>query len=431
MSFVSAANHPHDHRGASPHSHALALTIAVLIGALIFGLASLSGPSHAAYSSEVLADSPWGYWKLDQSSGTTAADSSSAGTNTLTITPEGNSSPGWGADGPESSVTALDFRYDGYSNSVRDTAESSGVTGSGLFDDDFTVEMWLRRDVNHLKGSPWHTRGIQYLAGVRDCSSSSTHANDWGLWIDTNGELAIEAGPAQAMTTTGTFVPIDHWVHVALVVDGNSWQAYLNGQPAGSAVTGAGGSDGELRFGSRCHYGSGAEAGGLSGTLAHAAAFTSPLSAARIQAHVAEMAVDSPLDYAADFDTYGQAVLADDPFGYWRFEPPSANGASSGLPDSSFAQNKQGVGQGLTYNQESLSVDESDVSISHAWGSSPARAEYTKLTTPTPFTDDFSMEAWVQLPASVSGSRRWLMGRYHATSNSTSYNSWGDRAHHR
>lgn len=36
-----------------------------------------------SYSTEVLADSPIGYWRLEETSGTTAADS--AGTNDLTV----------------------------------------------------------------------------------------------------------------------------------------------------------------------------------------------------------------------------------------------------------------------------------------------------------------------------------------------------------
>src|SRR5687767_7829365 len=86
----------------------LAGAVAVL---LLLGSFTIAGAS-ANYSSEVLADSPLGYWRLGESAGPLASDSSGNGLNGT------YSGPGLGAPGAidGDSDTAATFDGDDYVN---------------------------------------------------------------------------------------------------------------------------------------------------------------------------------------------------------------------------------------------------------------------------------------------------------------------------
>jgi hypothetical protein len=60
----------------------------------------------AAYATAVLADSPWGFWKCDESSGTTLADSS-GNSRPMTISGSGQTLAQTGPDG--SAADAIDW----------------------------------------------------------------------------------------------------------------------------------------------------------------------------------------------------------------------------------------------------------------------------------------------------------------------------------
>ena len=84
------------------------------------------------YTTEVLADSPYLYWKLDETSGTTATDSS------------GNSRSGTYTNSPTLNQTALinegkSVDFDGTNDYCKYTLPSN-FTGS------FTMECWINSD---------------------------------------------------------------------------------------------------------------------------------------------------------------------------------------------------------------------------------------------------------------------------------------------
>lgn len=133
-------------RGTRARGHSLRvriplvlLTLALVTLGLAGGRASAVG---ASYREEVLVDGrPAGYWRLGETSGTTAADATANANNgsylqavTLGVT---------GALASDGNTAA---RLDGGSGRI-----SMGDPASGVFDfgtDDFTVEAWVKTSFN-------------------------------------------------------------------------------------------------------------------------------------------------------------------------------------------------------------------------------------------------------------------------------------------
>ena len=122
-------------------------------------------PPAAAYDDEVLADSPLAYWKLDETSGTTAADEQAThpgdyeGTFTLAgtalVTDGGNALSLAGA-GRMRVPHHVDFNFP---NSA---------------DGDTTIEMWV--EVDDPTTNALHVFG--------DKTGLSSGGNQWGIWYD-------------------------------------------------------------------------------------------------------------------------------------------------------------------------------------------------------------------------------------------------------
>jgi hypothetical protein len=177
--------------------------------------------SISGYQGILQAQSPVGYWKLDELSGTTAADSSGnnhPGTYTgVTLNQSGpipSSNQAVSFPGPTSYVTVLD-------NSSID------ITNTGL-----SISLWVYPTSNTnyqgmvAKGNGTGG-GYPYLfalnSGTLNPSLYMTGIN--GTW-------------ANSMTTPLT---LNAWNHVTVTYDGvSSLKYYLNGSPAGSYTVGAG-----------------------------------------------------------------------------------------------------------------------------------------------------------------------------------------------
>lgn len=151
-----------------------------------------------------------GHWKLDEGSGTTAADSASGGSNgTLT------GGPVWasGTDG-----NAIDF--DG-TNDYVDIPLTSALNLQG---NTVTLSAWINADV---------TTGMRRIVSMP--TSETAGSEKYTLLINAN-QLQFwtnDTSLSTAFTTTGS------WVHVAGVYDGATMALYVNGTLMNSvAMTG-------------------------------------------------------------------------------------------------------------------------------------------------------------------------------------------------
>ncbi|MBI3973600.1 MAG: hypothetical protein HY332_20185 [Chloroflexi bacterium] len=183
---------------ADPRGNQLTLTYEITVADVAGG-----------YASTVLADVPSGYWRLNETSGTTAADSSGngySGTYVGTIT---NGIPGGPLAGDPQPVTQI-------SSTNGDTGDY--ISMGNIFDapSAFTLEAWV------------------YKTGTSNYDHGDVVAKGNSGW--TGYALAIKFGKAQLRIRDELFelygtttLALNTWYHVAATYDGTTARVYLNG----------------------------------------------------------------------------------------------------------------------------------------------------------------------------------------------------------
>jgi hypothetical protein len=180
------------------------------------------------YPQEVLADGPIGYWRLNEASGTTMADSSgnSHGGSYL-------NSPTFGVTGPlASGPDAVSFASASLqAGEVTDRA-ALDITGS------LTLEAWV-----YLNS----TGGLATIRGIISKFIGSENQRSYNLSYNNSGQLLMVVSPdgtfTNAKTITGsTGIGTGAWRHVAAIyipstrmeifVDGVSYLSDTSGVPA-------------------------------------------------------------------------------------------------------------------------------------------------------------------------------------------------------
>ncbi len=242
------------------------------------------------YAQEVLSDSPVGYWKLDEASGTTATDSSTSALNATYV-----NSPTLGSTaGPlTAGGTAATFSSGSSQHVLR---SDNALLDTG---DVQTLEAWVKRA----------NSGTTHALFSRGQASGYIRINGSNLveWLDSNVGL---------IATSTTPIGNNVWTHVVCTKNGATSKIYINAVDVTGAVTDHVLSDGanpSLAIGSDYPLGE-----YMTGSIAHAAIYGTALSAARVLAH-----------YNAAALTYAQEVLADNPVAYYSFEEASGNFADS------------------------------------------------------------------------------------------------------
>ncbi|MEM7220843.1 MAG: cadherin domain-containing protein [Pseudomonadota bacterium] len=164
------------------------------------------------YVSAITGQSPLGYWRLGESSGSAAVDLGSVGNNGTYV------GAALGAAGVvvEDGDTAASF--DGTDDHVVVSDQAAYQITNG------TIQAWIKPD---------SVGGIQTFIAK---DSSANGAGDFGFYLN-NGRLSVEfetgSGPRQGVYSNVS-VDVNEWNHVAVTFGSNGLQLYLNGQLIGT-----------------------------------------------------------------------------------------------------------------------------------------------------------------------------------------------------
>ena len=213
----------------------------------------------SAYSNAVLADSPSGYWRLGETGGTTAADSSGGDNGAYTNGPVLGQASMLPGDSANKAV-----RFDGVNDYVRVPSSGSLSPAVGV-----SLEAWIKPASLPASG--------KFASILTKAESYSLQFNGPRLEftiIQNSARRRLQA-PSGAIVAGQAY-------HVVGTYDGATQRLYVNGtQVASAALTGPITTNGNpLTMGS---WSGGSEF--LAGTIDEPAVYPSVLSAARVSAH--------------------------------------------------------------------------------------------------------------------------------------------------
>jgi hypothetical protein len=249
------------------HSYRFALTVAdnnAAQGLNYSQTFTWDARSTASYGQVIMADGPLTYWRLDETSGTTAADSTGRAPGTYTNSPTlGVTS---GVTGGNKSVTFTDLSSDMIV--VGDVDDFAGTSP-------FTVELWMAptpvngywRRVMAKEGAG----GWEMLLGAQ-----GTGQDNYVIFSrdDTYTPDNIDSGFSLTANT---------WYHVAVTYDGTNMRMYVNGVLRNTLASSVQVPDHPFPL----TLGDNGPAGtdGLGGGMDEVAMYNYPLSAAQIAEH--------------------------------------------------------------------------------------------------------------------------------------------------
>lgn len=245
--------------------------MSLLINPFAFGVAG-GGGGGGSYASAVLADSPVGYWRLDDASGAVMADSS------------GNARDGSYVNAPALGQPSLLATGGGTAVAFNGTDERATVAHNNAFNgtvaDDFTIEMWVKltspssallqplADKTNLAGAnaqwqlTWDNRSSRQR--VRFYMGSAT--NGWVDWSGATVVTAMGTGGHLVGRKSGSTLSL-HW-NGSQVASAASVPLTLSASTLSVSIAGVAG-----------FY--------MGGTVDEVAIYQSALSDARIAAHYA------------------------------------------------------------------------------------------------------------------------------------------------
>jgi hypothetical protein len=254
------------------------------------------------YANAVLADTPVGYWRLDETSGTSAVDSKGGRNGTYT-------------NGPTLGQTgALPDALNNRSTSFDGTDDYVNVPyAAALNPAQFTVEGWGK--VTGGSGT-W-----RLLASSWSYPSPSDHRGYW-IGVDDQDRWTVHVGNGSIteVSVDGPTVTLNSWTHLAATYDGTTLAFYVNGTRVGTlATTTYAVNASPVAFEIGAEYFNGARTSFFIGSIDEVALYNTALSAAQIRTH-----------YNSG-RCYKDGVLADSPTGYWRLGESSGATAADGI----------------------------------------------------------------------------------------------------
>lgn len=319
-----------------------------------------------AYSDEVLADSPFAYWRLDETSGTVAADATTnaadgtyVDTPTLGQTSEANLGTSVLFEG---SATAGDNE----SVSIATTAGTTDFAtfGSALDTGAYTLEFWV------------NTTSVQTFMAVVGIANSTPNLGDATLftfWMnfstadDHKMRVRDDGGVQAEIDFTFANLNDGNWHHVVIrdtPTDGTSRGVFIDGSSVtftGSATLTGATSDFQHTFRIGCQDERGTLNDFFQGRLDEVAVYQSILSNARIQAHF-DAGVEQFVDLSGFSATASEAkaslTVVEETFSGFAATASDAKATLSVTRDlSGFAATANDAFAGLTILDASIEKD--------------------------------------------------------------------------
>lgn len=232
------------------------------------------GPS---LSREILADSPTGFWKCQESSATMPQDSSG---NAKHFTAEDQRGM-WGFPGPFHSGKDAARKSPPDPRSPADYSIASAAYQQAVMltaTNNWTLEVWV-----YLQDTP---TDVAYIlsTGAHTSIVGSGATDGYGIyWSGTAGKFQVGYRSVSANADSALTATLCTWYHIVACRDAGTLKYYVNGavDTANADSTHTPNTPtSKTTLGSRFNTG-----GGFRQALAYAATYTSALSLARVQAH--------------------------------------------------------------------------------------------------------------------------------------------------
>ena len=332
--------------------------------------APLGSANAYAYSSLVAGSSPWLWWRLGDTNGSTAADSS-GNARGGTLSTAGISRSVEGAVLGDSSTA---YHFDGVAGCIASAATLNNPNP-------ITLEAWARTTSN--------AGGLVIGFGPSSATATGLVGYDPQLFFTATGQLALGASPggvAQTITTPGSYND-GRWHLVDAVINASAAKIYVDGA---LTVSGAGGDSGTNNY---WHVGCGTihtsftgapTSGYLAADLDEVAIYTSALSAT---------AIADRFGAAPSRRPYAETVNAGVPWAWWRL----GEGTSATMTDATAnARNGTTSSSGLTAQQAGAVAGSTATRFD---GTAGCAVSSTAQVDP----EVFSLEAWFKTTSGAGG----------------------------
>jgi len=227
----------------------------------------LAAPDSGTYAGYVMADQPLAYWRLDETTGSTAALDRAGGYNGTYVGPVALQQAG-----------ALVADTDTAAAFTASSATKVSVPFNAAINPaQFTLECWAKDNGSSTSDyrSPFTSRQDSPQKGFTFYATPAP-GNLWQLWDGTGSAWDVITGPA---------VQFNNWAHLVATFDGTTKRFYVNGVQVGSS-TGAYAANplNALKIGAG---GGSADSYLFNGGIDEVAVYGTALSAARVAAHYA------------------------------------------------------------------------------------------------------------------------------------------------
>ena len=287
--------------GAALQPAASALAIMTSSATATANTVSTSTAFPRCYGDAVLTDNPVGYWRLDETSGTVAADSKGSNPGTYV------NGPALGQSGAlPDAVNNRAPSFDGVNDRIDVPASASLNVTSQI-----TVEAWIY---------PTDTASVHPIVEYGGSASYGVHLWTYDAGTKLFANLLDTSGVGHPVMSAPVFTT-GTWYHVAVTYDGNAAILYVNGSEVGRATFGAVTlkTNLPLNIGRRPVVGDPLQDAVFAGKLDEVAVYSTALTATQLRSH---------------YNTgrcYKDAVLGDSPLGYWRLGESSGTTAGDGV----------------------------------------------------------------------------------------------------